>query len=123
MAAAIGHRDHLAESGRATTDLLRRVEAGIPTDPRAHIRHRHDPEPPPGTPRWLAEFWAATSGGLLLLIVAAVLVLPTPHKPFGAARRRGAVPRAGRGHPRARGGVPHRLHDRGRGGRRASCSW
>ncbi len=81
MAAAIGHRDHLAESSRATTELLLRVEAGIPTDPRAHIRHRHDPAPPPGTPPRLAELWAATSGGLLLLIVAAVLVLPTPHKP------------------------------------------
>jgi hypothetical protein len=81
MAAAIGDRDHIAESSRATTELLHRVEAGAPTDPRAHISHRHDPAPPPGTPRWLAEFWAATSGGLLLLIVSAVLVLPTPHKP------------------------------------------
>jgi hypothetical protein len=77
---AIGNRDHLAESSRATADMLRRVEAGTPTDPRAHIQHSHDPDPALTTPRWLAEFWAASSGGLLLLIVAAVLVLPTPHK-------------------------------------------
>lgn len=81
IAEAIEHRDHLAESGRATAELLGRVEAGAPTDPRAHIGHSHDPDPEPGTPRRLAEFWAASSGGLLLLIIAAVLVLPTPHKP------------------------------------------
>jgi hypothetical protein len=80
LATALARRDHLEESGRATAELLRRVEAGKPTDPRAHIGHRHDPHPTPDTPRWLAEFWAATSGGLLLLTVAAVLVLPTPHK-------------------------------------------
>ena len=80
IAEAIEHRDHLAESGRAAADLLRRVQSGIPTDPQAHIQHRHDPEPTPSAPRWMAEFWAASSGGLLLLIVAAVLVLPTPHK-------------------------------------------
>ena len=82
MAQAVESRDHLAEAGRSTTDMLRRVEAGTPTDPRAHINHSHDPDPHPGSPRWLGEFWAATSGGLLLLTIAAVLVLPTPHKPF-----------------------------------------
>jgi hypothetical protein len=80
IAEAIAERDHLAESGRATAELLRRAEAGVPTDPRAHISHHHDPDPTPGAPRWPAEFWAASSGGLLLLIVATVLVLPTPHK-------------------------------------------
>ena len=80
LAAAIVHREHLEESSRATAELLRRVEAGEPTDPRAHIGQRHDPDPTPDPPRWLAEFWAATSGGLLLLTIAAVLVLPTPHK-------------------------------------------
>jgi hypothetical protein len=77
---AIRNRDHLAESGRAVTDMLRRAAAGTPTDPRAHIQHSHDPDPGQATPRRLAEFWAASSGGLLLLVVAAVLVLPTPHK-------------------------------------------
>ena len=82
IAEAIGQRDHLAESGRATAELLGRVQAGVPTDPRAHISHPHAPDPDPGTPRWAAEFWAASSGGLLLLIIATVLVLPTPHKLF-----------------------------------------
>jgi hypothetical protein len=80
LAAALSRRDHLVESDRSTAELLHRVEAGCPTDPRAHIRHRHEPEPTTDTPRWLAELWAASSGGLLLLVVATVLVLPTPHK-------------------------------------------
>ena len=80
LAAALSRRDHLVESDRSTAELLHRVEAGCPTDPRTHIRHRHEPEPTTDTPRWLAELWAASSGGLLLLVVAMVLVLPTPHK-------------------------------------------
>lgn len=84
LAAAVGERDRLRDAEEAAARLLRRAERVPPaelTSPDAHIRHRHVPAPPQPAPRALAEFWAATSGGLLLLLVAAVLVLPTPHKP------------------------------------------
>ena len=66
-----GHRGHAAAGSRRARRPIRARTSS------------HTPRPGPvdhGTPRWVAEFWAASSGGLLLLTVAAGLVLPTPHK-------------------------------------------
>ncbi len=65
----------LRETCRAGQAFLQRVEQGDWGDPQAHIRHLHRPEPPVSQQARFAEWWAAVSGGLLLLALVIVLVL------------------------------------------------
>ncbi|MGL5828591.1 MAG: hypothetical protein ACRC0L_03355, partial [Angustibacter sp.] len=66
-----------AEVGEAIAALeagLRGCDLGPPRDPRAHLRHNRVPLPVlKRLPRG-GELWAATSGGLLLLLLG---ILPT----------------------------------------------
>lgn len=84
LAQAVRERDAEADASDAATRLLRRaerVDPGALSAPDAHIQHRHLPAPSRPAPRAISELWAATSGALLLVLLAAVLVLPIPHKP------------------------------------------
>ncbi len=59
------------EAGRRRAEDLR---AGVLDDPRAHLRHAAEPEPPAETNRRaLAETWAALSVGLLIIALAVIL--------------------------------------------------
>lgn len=63
---------------RREMEVLRREQErlrnGDRGDPRAHIRHSHEPAPPGAARRGrLAEFWATVSVGVLLLAAAAII--------------------------------------------------
>ncbi|MGL4172625.1 MAG: hypothetical protein ACRCTR_00905 [Actinomycetota bacterium] len=47
--------------------------------PRAHLRHAQNPLPPARELPWLGELWAATSGGLLVLLVVIIPALDPPN--------------------------------------------
>jgi hypothetical protein len=61
-------RVDLDETIAACRRQLARIEAGDAGDPRAHLHHTHEPEPPQEIRRGrLAEVWASLSIGVLLL--------------------------------------------------------
>ena len=63
----------LVETGLAAQSYLAAVERGEVGDPQAHIRHKHMPQPPLPKQSGLLEFWAAVSGGVLLLALVGLL--------------------------------------------------
>ncbi len=63
----------LVETGLAAQSYLAAVERGEIGDPQAHIRHKHMPQPPLPKQSGLLEFWAAVSGGVLLLALVGLL--------------------------------------------------
>lgn len=70
---------------RAIDDRVKALQAGVVDDPRAHIRVMQSPLQPEalrfGT---LAQIWSATSIGLLLIGVAAILMLTAGKTALGA---------------------------------------
>jgi hypothetical protein len=75
------YRDHIEsrETLQATRDYLRRIEKGDWGDPQAHIHHVEHPEPPVEPLNIVLEFWAAVSGGVLLLVLALSLIFELGH--------------------------------------------
>jgi len=63
----------LVETGLAAQSYLAAVERGEVGDYQAHIRHKHMPQPPLPKQSGLLEFWAAVSGGVLLLALVGLL--------------------------------------------------
>lgn len=76
----VARRAELDEAIRAGHDLQRRLAAGEPTDPRAHIHHEHRPQPTPTYLPRIAETWAAVSGGLLLIAVIGLALSEVPQR-------------------------------------------
>ncbi len=74
-----GLRGEAVQTGTAIDAARRRVadlEAGHLDDPRGHLRHASEPEPPVDTKRRaLAEAWAALSVGLLVAGLAVIIWL------------------------------------------------
>jgi len=88
------------ETLAASTAHLARLHAGDFGDARAHITRSHAPQPPIGEQGRFALWWAAVSGGLLVLVIVALLYLRPPTWPIwlvGAATAFGAVESATRG--------------------------
>ncbi len=67
----------LGESQDAGQARLQRLKQGDFGDPRSHIRRAHLPEPPiPTTTAWpIIRYWAALSGGLLFVVLTALVVV------------------------------------------------
>ena len=70
-------RSQAVQLGTAIDAGGRRLEAlraGHLDDPRSHLRHASEPEPPVETQRRrLAEAWAALSVGLLVIALAVIV--------------------------------------------------
>lgn len=66
----------LVETKAALSAYLQDIESGDWGDPRAHIIHTHDPEPPLSTSRRLLDVWAALSGGLLVIALLLLFAIP-----------------------------------------------
>lgn len=81
LTALIERRGAVQESLRATRAMAGRADRGhATTDPRAHIRHEHRPQPVLRHMSWIAETWAALSGGLLLVVIAVLAFWNLPHR-------------------------------------------
>jgi len=90
----------LQESQEAGSEYLARLQAGDFGPPRAHISHANKPQPPAASLSRFAYLWAAASGGLLLLLVAALIYVRPPYWPVwlaGIAVLFGALDAAVRG--------------------------
>jgi hypothetical protein len=72
-------RSEIDETLIATRAALEAARRGDPTDPRAHLRHAHTPLPQMDRLPLAGELWAATSGGLLLLLLGVLPALGTPN--------------------------------------------
>jgi hypothetical protein len=72
----------LATAIDASRDRLAALRAGHLDDPRIHLRHASEPEPPAATrSRAFGEAWAALSVGLLIAVLAVIVwfrILPPP---------------------------------------------
>lgn len=80
--ALLERRGAVHESVRATREMLERTDSGARSvGPRAHIHHEHRPQPVLRHISWLAETWAALSGGLLMVVIAVLAFSNVPH-PF-----------------------------------------
>ncbi len=75
----------LQESQKAGREHLARLHAGDFGSPRAHVSHANKPQPLAAPLSSFAYLWAAASGGLLLLLVAALVYLQPPHWPVWLA--------------------------------------
>jgi hypothetical protein len=90
----------VAETHEASAEYLNRLRAGDIGSPRAHIRRAHAPQPPIAPQSRFTQWWAAVSGGLLLLIVVGLVFLRPPTWPLwlvGVAVAFGAVEAAAQG--------------------------
>jgi hypothetical protein len=67
-------REVLREAREACESYLDCVRRGELGPPQAHIRHKHEPAPPIAAHHRAAEIWSAISGGVLLLLLVALLV-------------------------------------------------
>ncbi len=67
------------DTARVTEAAVTAVRSGEPTDPRAHLRRAHQPLPRLDRLPIGGELWSATSGGLLLLLLAVLPALGTPN--------------------------------------------
>jgi hypothetical protein len=72
----------LAEKERALQAGLSELQAGNPTDPQAHLRHRAVPQPPPPMTARAMDLWAAASGALLVTAIMALLAFRPPNWPL-----------------------------------------
>ena len=90
----------VGETHEANTEYLNRLRAGEIGSPRAHIRRAHAPQPPIAAQGRFTQWWAAVSGGLLLLIVVGLVSVRPPTWPLwlvGVAVAFGAVEAAAHG--------------------------
>jgi hypothetical protein len=90
----------LQESQEAGSEHQARLQAGDFGPPRAHISHANKPQPPAASLSRFAYLWAAASGGLLLLLVAALIYMRPLYWPVwlaGIAVLFGALDAAVRG--------------------------
>lgn len=76
------HYNDIQESQEASADQLARIRQGDFGDPRAHIRHAHLPQPAGAPASDFARWWAAVSGGFILLLIVALVYLQPPSWPF-----------------------------------------
>ena len=65
--------NHIGEMLEAGADQLVRLQAGDFGSARAHIQHANFPQPPIAAVSGFARWWAAVSGGLILLLVVALV--------------------------------------------------
>ena len=68
-------RVEIHETRRVSESYLSRLLSGDKGDPHAHLRTVHAPAPPAWPQARLAEFWAAISGGLILLVLVGLIAL------------------------------------------------
>jgi hypothetical protein len=73
LQALYARHTRLTETLLATQSYLSAVERGEMGDPQAHIRHKHVPQPPLPSQSGILEFWAAVSGGVMLLALVGLL--------------------------------------------------
>jgi hypothetical protein len=73
------------ETHEAVAQALARLRAGDLGSPRAHIQRAHGPQPPSGAQGRFALWWAAVSGGLLLLAIVALIFFRPPTWPLWLA--------------------------------------
>jgi hypothetical protein len=72
----------LMETHEAGSMQLARLQAGDLGSPRAHIHHAHEPLPPIAASSPFVRFWAAMSGGMILLLILGVTYLRPPAWPL-----------------------------------------
>jgi hypothetical protein len=77
LQASQARRVVVLETRRASAAYRERVLRGDWGDPQAHLHHSHHPEPPALQGHRLLELWAAVSGALVFLAIAAVAVAPS----------------------------------------------
>ena len=89
---ALAQRDsELAEHLLAARRYAQRLAHGEGDDPRAHIVHRHEPEPPLPGRALVVEVWAAISGVALIATLGMVLVFAPAGWPLWLACALGAM--------------------------------
>jgi hypothetical protein len=71
----VEHASDLDERLRACRRQLEQLTRGEPTDPQAHILHKHRPEAPLAGRAGLVEFWSAISAGVLIATLGVLVVL------------------------------------------------
>src|SRR5690606_35249944 len=89
-----------SETLEAGTAQLERLRIGDFGDARAHIKRAHAPQPPIDRHGRFALWWAAVSGGLLLLVIVGLIYFRPPTWPVwlvGVAVAFGAVEAGTRG--------------------------
>ncbi len=89
-----------SETLEAGTTQLERLRIGDFGDARAHIKRAHAPQPPIDRHGRFALWWAAVSGGLLLLVIVGLIYFRPPTWPIwlvGVVAAFGAVEASTRG--------------------------
>ena len=69
----------LAETQEVGAAQLTRLQAGDFGPPRAHIRRAHAPQPPLAATSRFDRWWAAVSGGLILLLMVGLVYFRPPN--------------------------------------------
>lgn len=72
----------VSETLEAGAEQLARLRTGDFGPPRAHIRRAHAPQPPLDAQTRFALWWAAVSGGLLLLVIVGLVYFRPPTWPI-----------------------------------------
>jgi hypothetical protein len=62
--------------------LLAQMREGNFGGPRDHLHHAHMPQPPIAEIHHLARWWAAVSGGVILLLILPLIYFHPPSWPF-----------------------------------------
>jgi hypothetical protein len=82
MSELMSQLNDLMETQEASHAQLARLQAGDFGSPRAHIRHANTPLPPiDAGSRWV-RWWAAISGGLVLLLIVGIAYFRPPQWPL-----------------------------------------
>jgi hypothetical protein len=71
----VRHASDLDRRLAASRDRLDHIADDEQTDPQAHLRHKHRPEPPLARRAQLVELWSAVSAGVLIASVGVLVVL------------------------------------------------